>query len=74
MGNALAAHNGPHELLQLVGISHPGSAGIGGGAAPPPPAAGYSNRTVDGAVILRSSGSVTVMTPKAITRPMPMIV
>jgi len=37
-------------------------------------AAGYSNRTVDGAVILWSSGSVTVMTPKAITRPMPMIV
>jgi hypothetical protein len=34
---------------------------------------GYSKRTVEGAVILRSSGSVTVMTPKAIARPMPMI-
>ena len=33
----------------------------------------YSKRIVDGAVILRSSGSVTVMIPKAITSPMPMI-
>lgn len=35
---------------------------------------GYSKRIVEGAVILRSSGSVSVMTPKAATRPMPMIV
>jgi NADPH:quinone reductase-like Zn-dependent oxidoreductase len=44
--------------------------------APPPgcPPLRYSKRTVDGAVIRRSSGSVTVMTPKAITRPMPMMV
>src|SRR5262249_34873326 len=35
---------------------------------------GYSKRTVEGAVILRSSGSVSVMIPKATTRPMAMIV
>jgi hypothetical protein len=35
---------------------------------------GYSKRIVEGAVILRSSGSVSVMTPKAATRPAPMIV
>ena len=35
---------------------------------------GYSKRIVAGAVILRSSGSVSVMTPNAIARPMPMIV
>jgi len=40
----------------------------------PHPYARYSKRTVDGAVIRRSRGSVTVMTAKAITRPMPMIV
>ena len=34
----------------------------------------YSKRIVDGAVILRSSGSVSAITPKAATRPMPMIV
>jgi hypothetical protein len=40
----------------------------------PTPERGYSKRTVEGAVILRSRGSVSVMTPKATTRPMPMIV
>jgi hypothetical protein len=34
---------------------------------------GYSKRTVEGAVILRSSGQRHRDDPKAVTRPMPMI-
>src|SRR5215467_7820600 len=45
-----------------------------GAPGPAHPERGYSKRIVEGAVILRSSGSVSRMIPKAATRPMPMIV
>jgi hypothetical protein len=64
------------RLTARVAANPPGWAQPGGQPrlAPLPLERGYSKRTVEGAVIRRSRGSVSVMIPKATTRPMPMIV